>query len=639
MAAEPHYKDEVQVIFTSVEKGSQDDFLDRRILLTKNNNKIDIGRSTKRDARLAARRNNAWFDSPVMSRNHARLTFSPQNDNISIMDIGSLHGTYVNNSRVAKNQTRQLSSGDILRFGTSVQKVLETFPPCEMRILLKHGTANPNERPLVFKVPDSSDEEDNVSDDDEAVGSSLAILLGAGMASLPRDQTATIHEIDLTGDDSSATKSDIPANRLSSDDEMSSDDKSDRVQNHSDWAPKLVDGPGTSSEAPTSPRHGSASIVIDADGEESLNDGDKDLFILGSESCAGSFQEQQEYDSSEVDLCQDVSAFSKPSDCTSRSNGLDDPDESYPEGDVDSLRASSEPKFISQTQTTEPDTIISRPGNANLDEASVPTISRPYVGTISRREVAAENRFTSHFGKAAKTAFLAAREHNRRVHASQMERFREAVQGASKDISGDDSSSASFQTRYPTSNSLRPSKSSTCTTTAALLASGEGLLPASTAFVAPAHSVCLDDLLDDSSSFAYEMSKKSVGGSAFETAISEIEETRSTHDDEVGSAQLLPLNNGVRRPRKRKSDAISVLLPTEVETGPSQTEPEPSQPTVNAEASPVMKSGCAQHNCPDPTNCQRRPFKRLRRAAEILGYATLGGVAVMSALIATAPAL
>jgi len=57
------------------------------------------------------------------------------------MDIGSLHGTFVNNSRIAKNQTRELRSGDVLRFGTSVQKGLDTFPACEMKILLKHGSS------------------------------------------------------------------------------------------------------------------------------------------------------------------------------------------------------------------------------------------------------------------------------------------------------------------------------------------------------------------------------------------------------------------------------------------------------------------------------------------------------------------
>ncbi|KAG5936032.1 hypothetical protein E4U53_000303 [Claviceps sorghi] len=640
MAAEPNYTDEVQVIFTSVEKGSKDDFLDRRILLTKNNTRIDIGRSTKRDARLAAKPNNGWLDSPVVSRNHAAVS-------VYIIDIGSLHGTYVNDSRVLKDQKRLLYSGDILRFGTSVQKGLDTFPPCEMRILLKRGTANPHERPVVFKVPDSSDEEDNVSDDDEAVDSSLAILLGAGMASSSSDQTATIREIDLTGDDASVTKTaDSPAHKHPSGHEMTSDDKPDGVQHMSDWvSPKFVDSLDTASEAPTSPHHCNAPLVMETDGEESLNDGEEEndeldgLAEMDLERRRGSFQEQQEYDSSEPDLCQNSLTYSKASDCTSRSNGLDDPDDPYQEGDAGSLRDLSEPKFSSQTQAAELEKTTPRPRAAIQDEVPMSTISRPYIGTLSRHESSVSQHFVAGSGKSAKAEFLAAREHNRRVHASQTEFLRGHIQGGSKDISEDEFSPASFRSRCLMSNSLRLPKSSTCTTTAALLASGEEFSSASAAYVAPSHSVCLDDLFEDSSAFAYEMSKESVGGSGFDTAISEVEETKLSHDDEVDSALLLPRNSDVRHSRKRKSDDISVLLPTEIETGPPETQPAPSQPIVDAGALPAMKPGCAQMNCPDPMNCQRRPFKRLRRAAEILGYATLGGVAVMSALIATAPAL
>lgn len=99
MAAEPHYTDEgsftfkivalkdrltencvslVQVALKSINTDPENSFLDRHILLTKYNTKADIGRSTKRDARLAAQPNNGWFDSPVMSRSHARLLFCPK---------------------------------------------------------------------------------------------------------------------------------------------------------------------------------------------------------------------------------------------------------------------------------------------------------------------------------------------------------------------------------------------------------------------------------------------------------------------------------------------------------------------------------------------------------------------------------
>lgn len=34
---------------------------------------MDIGRTSKRNTSFEAAKNNAWFDSPVMSRDHAHL--------------------------------------------------------------------------------------------------------------------------------------------------------------------------------------------------------------------------------------------------------------------------------------------------------------------------------------------------------------------------------------------------------------------------------------------------------------------------------------------------------------------------------------------------------------------------------------
>ena len=53
-----------------------DDFT-RVIVLTSTKNKISIGRASKNEAKgLIAERDNAWFDSPIMSRQHAVLSMS-----------------------------------------------------------------------------------------------------------------------------------------------------------------------------------------------------------------------------------------------------------------------------------------------------------------------------------------------------------------------------------------------------------------------------------------------------------------------------------------------------------------------------------------------------------------------------------
>jgi hypothetical protein len=70
----------VQVILKAVDPKLKSKFCDRYIFLTKDNPKIFIGRSTRRDARLAAGAKNGWFDSAVMSRNHAKIVYLPANN-------------------------------------------------------------------------------------------------------------------------------------------------------------------------------------------------------------------------------------------------------------------------------------------------------------------------------------------------------------------------------------------------------------------------------------------------------------------------------------------------------------------------------------------------------------------------------
>jgi pSer/pThr/pTyr-binding forkhead associated (FHA) protein len=59
---------------------------------------------------------------------------------VSVVDVGSLHGTYVNDRLINKHQFRRLHQNDTIRFGVPIQKGPETFPPCEMNVTLKHGS-------------------------------------------------------------------------------------------------------------------------------------------------------------------------------------------------------------------------------------------------------------------------------------------------------------------------------------------------------------------------------------------------------------------------------------------------------------------------------------------------------------------
>jgi len=54
-------------------------FTDRRLFLTKDNPTVAIGRTSKRDATLEQAQSNAWIDSAVMSRHHAKLELDVAN--------------------------------------------------------------------------------------------------------------------------------------------------------------------------------------------------------------------------------------------------------------------------------------------------------------------------------------------------------------------------------------------------------------------------------------------------------------------------------------------------------------------------------------------------------------------------------
>ncbi|QPG97280.1 hypothetical protein C2857_006077 [Epichloe festucae Fl1] len=608
MAVEPHYTDEVQVALKSINTDPENGFFDRHILLTKYNTKADIGRSTKRDARLAAQPNNGWFDSPVMSRSHARLLFCPKLNSISVMDIGSLHGTYVNNSRVVQRQVRKLTSGDILRFGAPIQKGRDIFQACEVKVVLKQGSSNPGERPLVFKVPDSTDDEDNISDVDEAVDSSVAILRRAGMASSRPEETATVSTIDLTEGEASAVKHADPSGIKELSDETTPDDKPVLERDRLRWIPETIENLDDESESGTSLHNSNSSIVVDTDEESSYSNKDEHH---DDERCVRS-----EYVAVESDFDH---------------NNSHEEDSAAQEA-TGSLQAVSDQKNSPDAQTFAIETSVPSPRSANVDAVSMFVISRPLA---NHPESCARD---SSSAQIAKAEYFAAREHNRQVHLSHGDKLEETTQRSSVDIAEDDGPSVSFSTSHPTTNIFGPSESSTCTTTAALLASGEKFLPTPIVEESPAEGNVLEDLFDDASAFSYETSKKTVRQTDHNTILPEIEKTGLTNEEDVELPPSHPPD--AKRPsRKRKSGDISALLPAEVEPHSSQTQLESSQPVINLETPAAWSSDGPEITYTDLASSSERPVKRLRRAAEILGYAALGGVAVMSALIATAPAL
>ncbi|KAI5925125.1 hypothetical protein F4810DRAFT_718537 [Camillea tinctor] len=143
---------------------------ERRLVLTRKAPAVRIGRASKVPTKgFVAAPENAWFDSPVMSRQHAELfaNFDANPKTVSIKDAGSLHGTFHTPNDGANKETRlepqrpiKLTNGDILRFGIDIFRSKETFPPCSVDFLMEVKTPQHQSSKGTFSVPDDIDEDE-----------------------------------------------------------------------------------------------------------------------------------------------------------------------------------------------------------------------------------------------------------------------------------------------------------------------------------------------------------------------------------------------------------------------------------------------------------------------------------------------
>lgn len=120
------------IVLTPIVDGSPS----RNFTLDANNNVMSIGRASKRDQKgRTPAGDNGWFDSRVMSRDHAEIIFQETNKTIQVEDLGSTHGTWLNNMRLHVHQPAHIFNGDILRFGIDVERNDgEIFSALSMRV-------------------------------------------------------------------------------------------------------------------------------------------------------------------------------------------------------------------------------------------------------------------------------------------------------------------------------------------------------------------------------------------------------------------------------------------------------------------------------------------------------------------------
>jgi pSer/pThr/pTyr-binding forkhead associated (FHA) protein len=108
---------------------------ERTIILNPNRLTIPIGRASKSLSKgILGATDNAWFDSPVMSRDHAEMCLNPEINVVTIHDIGSMHGTYINNKQLSVRDPTRILDGDEITFGAEVKRGPETFPACAFQV-------------------------------------------------------------------------------------------------------------------------------------------------------------------------------------------------------------------------------------------------------------------------------------------------------------------------------------------------------------------------------------------------------------------------------------------------------------------------------------------------------------------------
>ncbi|KAL2045268.1 hypothetical protein N7G274_002351 [Stereocaulon virgatum] len=141
----------------------------RVIKLNDTKKEADIGRASKNAHKgLLAGPTNAWFDYPILSRTHAKFTFSSQNREVYVKDCGSTHGTFLKRQRLETGVPYTVTDGEVITFGQRVTSGAVTYPAKDFRVQSKWDPSSSTYSgitsrmlPLGFCVPEEEEEDDN----------------------------------------------------------------------------------------------------------------------------------------------------------------------------------------------------------------------------------------------------------------------------------------------------------------------------------------------------------------------------------------------------------------------------------------------------------------------------------------------
>ncbi|KAM0203134.1 hypothetical protein ACHAPA_010120 [Fusarium lateritium] len=706
--AVPEYRDEVLISLSSVNTPPNFSFPERRIFLSKKRASIEIGRTSKRNASFEAAKCNAWFDSPVMSRNHALITFDGEKQKVFLKDTGSLHGTYKNNVRLETNVNSEILNGDKVKFGAIIERGSNKYPPCLINTSIKFGSRDPDQRGNCFFVPEESDIEDENSGDDQVRNScemlhsnDIRTLHYRSMIDLTQDERfpesnlrngpafvphsredISQHPIAPLPQPSGPlpiSVEDVPASPKDpwefsdmEDDEEERDEETNVSQPTSmvdDTRDPFDQFSDVQSESSV------ASPVLDEYDDTDVSEGDEEIAELESEHDQDALAIDNSFYSSIDHPAEEAPAetsmiVENTSNRFSTATVVSNYQPKEPETESSSVCATRAPQQSDGTETASLNEIQKDNTDYTWKPDLPPVVPNNMFSTLKLPPISEAMAFNQCLPsqtmaevmgmKTGKHDFFNAREENKASAFANSMQSQDQVQSVvmlPSQTSWVSDTSEIMPKKAKSTEEVRDHEDQQLASSY-LATSGTKFLE--TPLEHPVESPSVVPALDDSSAFKFQESKRALGlvrpttGAAHEAvpvqdnataevtgavessrnAAHESATIQNNENTEVGTTGDSSMPNEVPRKSKRKSGDISVVTPEERRA---------SSRNGVMYRRPAFRIGKAQavRNLRRATSTAVAPpaQKRLRRMAEVVGYAALGGVAVMSALIATAPTL
>ncbi|CAI6086260.1 unnamed protein product [Clonostachys chloroleuca] len=624
----PKFRDQALVMLTVTNDTHDPHFPYRSLTLSGDQATTPIGRQSSRRRGLEAASNNFLFDCPVMSRDHATIKLDNDKQEVSIKDAGSLHGTFVNSQRLRDQESKRLLTGDVITFGVNIDRGAEKFHPFEVEATIAFGTDERNDLPTVFRVPDDTDvEEISGSEGENGTGYAQKVLRENQIRPAPQlpplstlDLTPVVDiehykngesvllPIDLTSNASEIyeisdpTPSEIPATTSFS------------TENNPDGEEYMAwDDESHNSEIDEEFPYESESDSYSSEIESPRTDGNEECNTHTPEQ--GAFFSDEELTSEDVDGLEEHGGTTLPSDNTT----ISDPTSTVPVTLMDRMplpeispRDSEELPPNALRNVHEVDRLTTVPLNLMLTQEQthekIGYSQDESLSFVSSQQPSAPPDLVSQgsrdqvigiFGQNSdKADFFNAREENKKRFVAELGPQHEQTPMDAPTLPTPSKAPGEKEALGLSSMLIDECSQETWEQFSPLEVSGRNFL--NTPLTSDEPPVSSDPcVLDDTSAYTFEISKK-VEQSQTEPV--------EKQDEEVVGDKIPESPN----PLKRKAAQIS-------------------QTTVKELTDDFRAALKAQEAAHSP--------KRLRRAAEVVGYVALGGIAVMSALIVTAPAL